>query len=87
MVYLLDEPIKVAKKAQDNKHTLLWLKWLIQFLCLIYCKADVLTTVYDFKLKNFIAGYGKNVYISKYDYESFKDSDNDFADEEKEKLY
>ena len=31
-----------------------------------------------------MAGYGKNVYISKYDYESFKDSDNDFADEEKE---
>ena len=33
-----------------------------------------------------MAGYGKNVYISKYDYESFKDSDNDFADEEKRKI-
>ena len=50
-------------------------------------KSDVITTIYDFKLKNFImAGYGKNVYISKYDYESFKDNESDFSDEDKKKI-
>ena len=56
----------------------------IQFSASFTDKSDVITTIYDFKLKNFImAGYGKNVYISKYDYESFKDNESDFSDEEK----
>jgi len=87
---LLDEAHKGGKESsrQQAYFTIMARNgFLFNFSASFIDKADVLTTVYDFKLKNFImAGYGKNVYISKYDYESFKDSDNDFADEEKRKI-
>ena len=87
---LLDEAHKGGKESSRQQAYFSIMArngFLFNFSASFTDKSDVITTIYDFKLKNFImAGYGKNVYISKYDYESFKDNESDFSDEEKKKI-
>lgn len=87
---LLDEAHKGGKESSRQQAYFSIMArngFLFNFSASFTDSSDVMTTVYDFKLKNFVmAGYGKNVYVSKYDYEPFKDNDSDFSNEEKRKI-
>jgi len=89
---LLDEAHKGDKAEADSKRQLIYNimsrnGFLFNFSATFIDNSDKLTTAAEFNLASFIeAGYGKHIAILKSEYSAFHKGNEDFNDEEKQKI-